>query len=76
MWSVVFFLAVEIQQSNNATKASALQEATNVARQQLYRFAENPDLMRLAMTDFDDLGEMDQRRVQNMARSFWLGMQN
>ena len=72
----LIFLGVEIQQNTNTTRATAIQEATNVARQQLLMLAMDPDLMRLVMTDFDDLDELDQRRMANVIRSFYIGMQN
>ena len=72
----LIFLGVEIQQNTNATRADAIQQATNVAREQLYVYAQDPDLMRLAMTDFDELNELDQRRRLNLSRSFYFGMQN
>ena len=72
----LIFLGIEIQQNTNATRASAIQQATNVARQQLYVYAEDPELTRLVMTDFDELNELDQTRVALLSRAFFIGMQN
>ena len=71
----LIFLGLEIRQNTIATQASAIQESTNVARQQLLMFATNPDLVELFFKDLDDLNEVELRRVLWTSRSFWLGMQ-
>ena len=71
----LIFLGLEIRQNTIATQASAIQESTNVARQQLLMFATNPDLAELIFKDLDDLNEVELRRVLWTSRSFWLGMQ-
>ena len=69
------FLGLEVRQNTIATQASAIQESTNVARQQSLTWATNPDLVELNLRDFDDLDEVDRRRLRWMSRSYWLGMQ-
>ena len=71
----LIFLGLEIRQNTIATQASAIQESTNVARQQLLMFATNPDLVELFFKDLDDLNEVELRRILWTSRSFWLGMQ-
>ena len=71
----LIFLGLEIRQNTIATQASAIQESTNVARQQLLMFATNPDLAELVFKDLDDLNEVELGRVLWTSRSFWLGMQ-
>lgn len=71
----LIFLALEIQQNTNAVRASAVQEATNVARNQILMFVQDPDINRLSMTRYSDLNEEDQTRKFWLSRSFWLGMQ-
>jgi hypothetical protein len=67
---------LEIQQNTNAVRAGAIQEATNVARQQLYLFGENRELAELGVLGYDNLDEVDQQRAQNLQRAYWIGMQN
>ena len=71
----LIFLGLEIQQNTVAVRASAIQESTNVGRQQILTFATNPDLIALNLKDIDDLNEVERSRVQWSSRSFWLGMQ-
>ena len=70
----VIFLALEIQQNTNAIKATAIQESVNVARQQILLLATDPDMNRLASTDFEELSKEDRQRAFWLERSFWLGM--
>ncbi|MDX1403434.1 MAG: hypothetical protein R3192_02800 [Woeseiaceae bacterium] len=70
------YAAVQIQENTNAMRADAIQEASETARQQLMAVAENPELAQLLLTDFGDLSEPDQQRRINLARSYWIGMQN
>jgi hypothetical protein len=69
------FLGIEVSQNTRALQAAAIQESINVARQQILMFATNPDLNRITMMDFEDLGEEDRQRAFWVDRSFWLGMQ-
>ena len=69
------FLALEIQQNTNAIRSTAVQEATNVAREHPLMFVQFPEVNRLAMADYASLSEEDQRRRFWIAVSFWHGMQ-
>ena len=71
----LIFLGLEIRQNTIATQASAIQESTNVARQQLLMLATNPDLAELGFKDLDDLNEIELARLRWQSRSYWLGMQ-
>ena len=71
----LIFLGLEIRQNTIATQASAIQESTNVARQQLLMFATNPDLVELGFKDLNELNEVEVARLLWTSRSFWLGMQ-
>lgn len=66
----LIFLALEVQQNTNAIRASAVQEATNVARSQILMFVQDPDINRMAMADYESLGPEDQNRIWWMSRSF------
>ena len=72
----LIFLGVEIQQNTNAVRASALQESTNVARQQLLAIASDSEISRLSNADHETLSENDKIRQLAFARSFWLGQHN
>ena len=69
------FLAIEVRQNTTALQAAAIQESTNVAREQILTLATNGELNRLSMADFDELDAEDQQRIFWLDRSFWLGMQ-
>ena len=71
----LIFLGLEIQQNTIATKATAIQESTNVARQQLLMLATNPDLVELSFKAREDLNQVELKRLRWQSRSFWLGMQ-
>lgn len=69
------FVALEVQQNTNALHANAIQESTNVARQQILTLATDKALNELNMSDFSTLDTNDQQRIFWLKRSFWLGMQ-
>ena len=71
----LIFLGLEIRQNTIATQASAIQESTNVARQQLLMLATNPDLVELGFKDLNELNEVEVARIYWAERSYWLGMQ-
>jgi hypothetical protein len=71
----LIFLGVEIRQNTTALQAAAIQESTNVARQQILTLATDGELTRLTMENYDELDPADQRRLFWLDRSFWLGMQ-
>jgi len=69
------FLALEIQQNTNAVRSAAVQEATSIAREHPLMYAQNPEVNRLAMADYESLSEEDQRRRFWLDVSFWHAMQ-
>jgi len=69
------FLGLEIQQNTTAVQASAIQESTNVARQQLLMYATDPSLIELKLTPSDELTETQRAQLAATDRSFWIGMQ-
>jgi hypothetical protein len=71
----LIFLALEIQQNTIAVQAGAIQESTNVARQQLLTYATDPALIQLIMTPDDELTDIQRGQLAASARSFWIGMQ-
>lgn len=68
-------VAFELRQNTNAVRATAVQEATNVAREQILVLAQDPDLARIAATPYGELNEIDRQRAFWTDRSFWVGMQ-
>jgi len=71
----LIFLGLEVQQNTTAVQASAIQESTNVARQQLLLYATNPSLAHLSVTPSGEMTVMERRQLAAMRRSFWIGMQ-
>lgn len=69
------FLALEIQQNTNAVRSAAIQEATNVAREHPLLFAQNADVNRIAMAEYESLSEEEQQRRFWLDVSFWHAMQ-
>jgi len=74
----IVFLALEIRQNTAAMRAAGVQEATNVARQQLLMLVTDADAHRIEMLGHEDPNQLtpeELRRYRYMIRSFWLGMQ-
>jgi len=71
----LILVAFELRQNTNAVRATAVQEATTVARTQLLMFAQNLDIARISVTPYSELNELDKRRAFWINRSFWVGMQ-
>lgn len=71
----LIFLAFEIRQNTTAVQATAIQESTNVARQQLLMYATDTELARKSMSNFDDLEKVEQEQLRAANRSYWIGMQ-
>ena len=71
----LIFLGLEIQQNTVAIRASAIQESTDVARDQVLTLATNTELLEATMKDLDEMSELDRQRVYWSSRSFWIGMQ-
>ncbi|UCC24384.1 MAG: hypothetical protein JSU98_11680 [Gemmatimonadales bacterium] len=72
------FVGLEIQQNTQAVRAAAIQESTNVARQQVLAIAADPELTRLdriCAGDSPDLTEQERSRCSLLSLSFWWGMQ-
>ena len=72
------FVGLEIRQNTQAVRANAIQESTNVARQQVLTLAADPELTRLDLACADDppgLTEEEQHRCFLLSLSFWWGMQ-
>jgi hypothetical protein len=74
----MIFVGLEIRQNTQAVRASAIQESTNVARQQVLTIAADPELTRLEFYCRDDPPELTQEerdRCTLLSLSFWWGMQ-
>jgi hypothetical protein len=71
----LILVAFELRQNTNAVRATAVQEATTVARDQILMFAQDPDMVRITLTPYSELNELDKRRAFWINRSFWIGMQ-
>jgi hypothetical protein len=71
----IIFLALEIQQNTTAVRSSAIQESTNVARQQLLIYATDPELVRMNRTPVEQLTEIEYIQLASSSRSYWIGMQ-
>ena len=74
----MIFVGLEVRQNTQAVRASAIQESTNVARQQVLTIAADPELMRLEFLCRDDppeLTEEEKNRCTYLSLSFWWGMQ-
>ena len=76
--SSIIFLAFEIRQNTQAMQAAGIQDATNVARQQLLTVVTDSEVHRIEMLGHenpDQLTPEELRRYVYLNRSFWLGMQ-
>ena len=71
----LILVAFELRQNTNAVRATAVQEATTVARDQILMFAKDPDIVRINATPYSELNELDKRRAFWINRSGWIGMQ-
>jgi hypothetical protein len=71
----IILVAFELRQNTNAVEAAAVQAATTVARDQILMLAQDPDLVRITMTPYAELNEVDKRRAFWFGRSGWVGMQ-
>jgi len=71
----LILVAFELRQNTNAARATAVQEATNVGRDQILMYARDPDIVRITATPYPELNELDQRRAFWINRSAWIGMQ-
>ena len=74
----IIFLGLEIQQNTRIIQAAAIQDSTNVARQQILMFAADAETNRIAMIGSQDPAKLSPEEKQRffwINRSFWLGMQ-
>ena len=71
----LILVAFELRQNTNAVRATAVQEATTVARDQILMLAQDPDMARISATPYPELNELDKRRAFWINRSAWIGMQ-
>ena len=74
----MIFVGLEIRQNTQAVRANAIQESTNVARQQVLTIAADPELTRLdrvCRDDPPDLTQEEEDRCHWLSASFWWGMQ-
>ena len=74
----MIFVGLEIRQNTQAVRANAIQESTNVARQQVLTIAADPEFTRLDRVCRDDppgLTQEEQHRCLLLSLSFWWGMQ-
>jgi len=71
----LILVAFELRQNTNAVRATAVQEATTVARTQMLMYVQNPDIARIILTPYSELNELDKRRAFWINRSAWIGLQ-
>lgn len=74
----LIFVGLEIHQNTLAARAAAIQESTNVAREQVLMLATDPELNRINMIGNEEpsrLNVEEQARYRWMRVSFWWGMQ-
>ncbi len=72
----IIFLAVEVNQNNANLRALAIQNSTEVSRQQLMMLAQNEDVARISMApSLSDLSDVDRQRAFWINLSFLSGMQ-
>ncbi len=74
----IVFLAFEVSQNTQAMRATAIQDATDVTRQQLLMLVTDREAHRIEMLGHENpeqLTREERRRYFYMMRSFWLGMQ-
>ena len=74
----LIFVGLEIQQNTLASRASAIQESTSVARQQVQMFVTDPEVNRINMIGTEDPSRLnleEQARYRWILISFWWGMQ-
>ena len=71
----IAFLAFEVRQNTQAMRAAAIQDATDVARQQLLMLATDRETHRIEMLGHEDPEQLtpeERRRYYYIIRSFWL----
>ncbi len=71
----LIFVAYEIDQNTIALQAAAIQESTDVAREQILPYVSNADLNALIIKPISELNDEEYRRRFWNNQSSWLGMQ-
>ena len=74
----LLFVGYELRQNTQATRATAIQESINVARQQIQMYALDADANRISFIGRDSLDVLnveEQERYRWMMLSFFWGMQ-
>ena len=72
----IIFLAIEVSQNTATLRAQAIQNSTDISRQQLIMLAENEDVVRISMApSLSELSDVDQQRAFWINLSFLSGMQ-
>ena len=74
----IVFLGFEVRQNTQAMRAAAIQDTTDVARQQLLMLATDRETHRIEMLGHEDPEQLtpeERRRYVYIIRSFWFGMQ-
>ncbi len=75
----IIFLAQEIRQNTQTMQAAAIQESTNIAREQLYFIAGDSEMARIERLGDEDISQLNPDELQRYIyeeRAFWLGMQS
>ncbi len=74
----LIFVGLEIHQNTLASRAAAIQESTNIVRQQVQMFITDPEVNRINMIGAQDrslLNVEEQERYRWILISYWWGMQ-
>jgi hypothetical protein len=71
----IIFLVIEVNQNTANLRALAIQNSTEVSRQQLMMLAQNEDVVRITMTDLAELSDLERQRYYWINLSFLSGMQ-
>jgi len=75
----ILFLAFEIRQNTRTMQAAAIQESTNIAREQLYFLAGDSEMARIERLGDEDPSQLTPEEYQRYfyeERAFWIGMQS
>ena len=74
----LIFVGLEIRQNTLASRAAAIQESTNVVRQQVQMFVTDPEVNRINMIGEEDaslLNAEEEARYRWILISYWWGAQ-
>jgi hypothetical protein len=71
----IIFLILELNQNTQALRANAIQNSTELAREQVMMFSQDADVVRITLVeDLDELSDIDRRRAFWINRSFVTAM--